>query len=339
MIWDWLNDNERALLGDLFSQSDMYSTVGRLKPHFARPWGMPAFNAAIWRLESNGLIEPVRVKMGKDLVVDGRRLTAAARGLMTWRVSITEDGMEKVDENPVTKFPSLGTFERDLESLLAEAQKTGAPVAVAYIDLDRFKSVNDKHGHDVGNEVLSETIARLAAIVKGKGRVYHPHGEEMTAILPNHSAQEALAVLERFRSVLEREPMAQPRIIVTASIGIAVSPEHGREAAHLTKNAETAMREVKEKCNRNYVRVFGEPLPEKPTPRATTRRDADMGMISDSEAAGIRADYFTRGRANCPRDGAVLRVEEASRVGSVATDLHVRCPMCGLEGPVVSGRA
>ena len=115
------------------------------------------------------------------------------------------------------------------------------PLALAVIDIDRFKSVNDDHGHDVGDVILKGVAARIREAVEGKGRAYRYGGEEIVAILPNMTLEEALPVAERIRSSVETTRFESLLRAITVSIGLAAFPQHGGDPQALFRAADQAL--------------------------------------------------------------------------------------------------
>ena len=195
------------------------------------------------------------------------------------------------------------------------------------VDLDRFKSVNDTHGHAKGDSVLAGVAGALEFVIEGKGQVYRYGGEEMLIVLPNHTVLEAVAVAERARRKLESAEIAGLKI--TASFGVASFPDHGSNDADLVKGADNALYDAKNH-GRNLVRVFEEPEPSKERAREPDRRLPEAGALTEKQRDDLRVEYFTTYRIRCPIDGAVLTVNERNEVGMPKPRLSIWCKLCGL---------
>jgi diguanylate cyclase (GGDEF)-like protein len=204
------------------------------------------------------------------------------------------------------------------------------------IDLDKFKTVNDQHGHPVGDEVLVAVAGSIKQIVGLKGKSYRYGGEELCILLSNYTAEEGAALAERIRTRIEQVPISSKKLQITASFGVAELPAHARTAADLVEKADEALYQAK-KFGRNLVRISGEPPPAAPGPRVPTRRQPEPGGLSDEQGAAIRTAYFKHGFAKCPHDGSRLDVEKSQPYDRSTPDLLVSCPLCGLsadlEGP------
>lgn len=141
--------------------------------------------------------------------------------------------------------------------LMADRRKT--QVALLFLDLDHFKSINDTYGHAVGDHLLLEVAEGIAACVRATDTVSRHGGDEFVILLTEiEAAQDAAQVAEK---LLTR--FAEPRIIdgheipVTLSIGISVYPDNGADVETLMKNADTAMYSIKGN-GRNSYEVFQE---------------------------------------------------------------------------------
>ena len=136
-----------------------------------------------------------------------------------------------------------------MRAALAEQLKAGL-VALLFIDLDNFKSVNDQLGHAEGDKCLVRAVKAMSAAIIHKGRLYRRSGDEFIVVLPNIDSREATAVAERIRAAIdEARPGGEVR--VTASIGVATSQSDGvTDAASLEKLADAKMYEAKKTKNR-----------------------------------------------------------------------------------------
>jgi diguanylate cyclase (GGDEF)-like protein len=220
-------------------------------------------------------------------------------------------------------------FDSHLEARGSEADRSGLPLSLVIIDLDHFKTVNDDHGHQVGDEVLI-CVARIIKRSTGtKGTCYRYGGEEICILLPNFSVEEAATLSERIRCEIEAAVVSSKNLKITASFGVAEVPAHARTGADLFTKADQALYEAKD-LGRNCVRISGEPRPSAPAPRKIERKQPEPGGVTESQKEHIRIDYFREGVALCPIDGAVLNIRESHQHGKKTPDLFVHCPLCGL---------
>jgi len=143
-----------------------------------------------------------------------------------------------------------------LDGLMARVAAGGEGPALLALDLDRFKSINDSHGHAVGDEVLCEVSRRMNRHLRAFDLVARYGGEEFVVVMPETSLAVASAVAERLRAAIAEEPVASIEVSggvpVTISIGVAVSRGTGDSAAALLKRADDALYAAKRR-GRNQV--------------------------------------------------------------------------------------
>jgi len=153
----------------------------------------------------------------------------------------------------LTNLPNRTSFNRALTDVIHTAQEKGSKVAVLFMDLDRFKTVNDTMGHSSGDKLLQSVALRLLGKLKGLGYVSRQGGDEFTMYLENANHAEVGRVAE-----LLIKDMADPFIIngtevyISPSIGISMFPQDGTTIDQLIRNADAAMYVAKEKGKNNY---------------------------------------------------------------------------------------
>src|SRR5690606_25655455 len=138
------------------------------------------------------------------------------------------------------------------------AERNREWVVLMFLDLDRFKPINDSLGHAAGDRMLKDVAIRLTACVSEDDTVARMGGDEFTLLLQPRSSREnalnrAIHVAEQILASLTRPFILEGReFFVTASIGIALSPQDGSELSQLMKNADTAMYHAKERGKNNF---------------------------------------------------------------------------------------
>ena len=153
---------------------------------------------------------------------------------------------QKTLHDITTGLPNRNLFDDRLRHAIALAKRHTWTLAVMFLDLDRFKRINDAHGHDVGDEVLKRVAKRLSEHARGEDTVCRNGGDEFLYLLMNPQAEN----IERIAAALLKT-IAQPidlgnlQLVINASIGIAVYPGHGTSEENLIKNADTAMYRAK----------------------------------------------------------------------------------------------
>lgn len=146
------------------------------------------------------------------------------------------------DTDALTGISNRRTFEANLERELSRASRSGEEVTLMMVDIDHFKSINDTHGHQVGDEVLKRVAAALSQACREFDMPARYGGEEFAVILPNCSSKESLLVSERLRTSISAADMPVP---VTASAGVATYPVHASEGDRLIAAADEALYESK----------------------------------------------------------------------------------------------
>ncbi|MBP8306405.1 MAG: EAL domain-containing protein, partial [Burkholderiaceae bacterium] len=180
---------------------------------------------------------------------------------ITERVHLAQRIWSQANHDELTRLPNRRLFTERLEGELARASRSGKLLALMFIDLDRFKAVNDALGHDAGDELLVEAARRIGESVRAGDMVARLGGDEFTVMLTDlESTIEidpiASRLIERIQDPFAvRSEQAQ----ISASIGIAVYPDDGQSAETLLRHADQAMYEAK-KNGRNRTRYFTQSL-------------------------------------------------------------------------------
>jgi diguanylate cyclase (GGDEF)-like protein/PAS domain S-box-containing protein len=154
----------------------------------------------------------------------------------------------------VTDLPNRYLFTDRLSQMLAQAQRNDWSAGVLFVDLDRFKAINDTYGHAAGDQLLREVAARMLACVRNSDTVGRLSGDEFAVMLSN------LAKTDDAGMVAQKivESLAAPfdlngqQAYVSASIGIALYPSDGKDPDALLKNADTAMYRAKAQGRNGY---------------------------------------------------------------------------------------
>jgi diguanylate cyclase (GGDEF)-like protein/PAS domain S-box-containing protein len=154
----------------------------------------------------------------------------------------------------ITSLPNRILFLDKLQQVLKNAQRHQQPVTLMYLDLDRFKEVNDTLGHDMGDVLLKDVAGRLTKCVRADDTVARMGGDEFTVILNNvnhpiNTERIAQSILDR---LTEPFNLGGEVVYVSASIGISVYPENGNEVDILLKNADQAMYFAKQNGRNRY---------------------------------------------------------------------------------------
>ena len=171
-----------------------------------------------------------------------------------------KDSQRKVEflatHDTLTNLPNRNLFQDRIDHAIAQARRHQTSLALLFIDLDNFKSINDTQGHHAGDELLLEAAARLRSVVRDVDTVARIGGDEFTVILTECSVEDAEIISVRILNEMNRHFLIQGRkVFVSASIGAAFYPQDADDSSGLIKAADTAMYRAKED-GRNRLQLF-----------------------------------------------------------------------------------
>ena len=141
----------------------------------------------------------------------------------------------------LTGTPNRALMLDRLESAIALSRRRGTRAALLFVDLDRFKQINDTLGHAVGDTVLRLVARRLESVIRNSDTVSRHGGDEFLVLLAEVSHPTDAALIAAKMLLAVAEPGPEPLPVLSASVGIAIYPEDGQEAAMLIANADAAM--------------------------------------------------------------------------------------------------
>jgi diguanylate cyclase (GGDEF)-like protein/PAS domain S-box-containing protein len=195
-----------------------------------------------------------------QLEYNGRKVTFSLMQDVTERDRLHEQLVHQANHDILTGLPNRALLEDRMTQTIAYASRYSQKAALLCIDLDRFKQINDTYGHAMGDVCLQETARRLSARVRAVDTVARTGGEEFTVLL--HQIAE-FEDAERVAADILRglnEPYRHNGIDIdlTASLGIAVYPDHGSDPALLWRDADTAMYRAKKSGGNQYMHVSQE---------------------------------------------------------------------------------
>jgi len=183
-----------------------------------------------------------------------RRMTGTTANI-TARKAAEERVEYLATRDPLTGLPNRMLLNDRLALGLANAARKQSRLAFMFIDLDRFKTINDSLGHDVGDELLKRVASRLSACVRASDTVARLGGDEFAIILENLSidGEEAQNIAEKMIFSLAAPIRAgEHQLNTSCSLGIAVFPDDGGDAQTIMKHADLAMYDAKAKGRNNY---------------------------------------------------------------------------------------
>ena len=175
----------------------------------------------------------------------------------------------------LTDLPNRILLNDRLAQAIALAHRQGKQLAVMFMDLDRFKHINDSLGHAVGDRLLQSVAQRLVGSVRHSDTVSRQGGDEFVLLLPNieHAADVALSAQKMLMAIAFPHLIDRHDLHIGVSIGISIYPDDGQDAESLIKNADIAMYHAKESGRNNYK--FFEP---DMNARAVQRQSIEAGL-------------------------------------------------------------
>jgi diguanylate cyclase (GGDEF)-like protein/PAS domain S-box-containing protein len=173
---------------------------------------------------------------------------------ITARQKAEEELLTLATHDLLTGLPNRGLLNDRMNMALASAERNKNEMAVMMLDLDRFKNVNDKLGHDVGDSLLKETAERLVGLLRRSDTIARLGGDEFFVLLPEiNSVDDANVIATKVVHAFRRPfIIGHHSIDITASVGVAVYPYDGTNSDTLTRNADKAMYAAKDKGKNTY---------------------------------------------------------------------------------------
>lgn len=162
---------------------------------------------------------------------------------------------ELVTHDPLTGLPNRLIFAEEAASAIARARRTNRSVAVLFLDVDNFKSINDALGHEAGDDLLRQVALRLRESVRGGDIVSRQGGDEFCILIDSLSGTRATTsvvqkLLARMRSPY---PVCDQEVFVTASVGVSLYPDDAVDPGELIRRADTALYRAKDRGKDTFV--------------------------------------------------------------------------------------
>ncbi len=238
-----------------------YLRAGEHEPNFYHQiWNYVAANdhweGEVWSVRKSGEEYPVWVALTAIRGTDGSVSNyMAILSDITDRKRVEEHNRHLAEHDFLTDLPNRVLFLDRLHQALASARRKHTKVAVMFLDLDRFKGINDSFGHHVGDAVLREVATRLTGCVRGVDTVSRQGGDEFVVILADIGGADQAAHVAG--SVMQA--VAQPvqydgalKVSLSVSIGISLYPDDGEDVDTLLKHADVAMYHAKQNGRNAY---------------------------------------------------------------------------------------
>ena len=219
--------------------------------------------------------------------------------------------------DPLTKLPNRTLMDDRLALALAKSRRTGTHTGLLYLDIDRFKSINDTYGHLVGDRLLIAVAHRLSSTLRPGDTLARVAGDEFLVVCEDISdLAHAEQIAARIHAVLEAPFAIEPNAItIGASVGVAVAVDHTEHAADLVLHADAALNEAKRRGGRQSTSA---------TERARTETDRRLNVerdlrraIGDDQLQLVYQPIFDLTTGHAARVEALLRWEHPE-LGEIA---------------------
>lgn len=202
---------------------------------------------------SNGEIFPIDLRVS-EFYLTGRRQFIGTMRDITERKAAEAKILHLANHDALTGLPNRSLIQDRIEQTIARAQRSGAKFSVMFLDLDKFKIINDSLGHNVGDQLLQIVAGRILACLREEDTVGRQGGDEFIVLLSSmDSPRDAMVVAQKILGALIIPySIGIHELHISVSIGIAVYPEDGRDVETLLKNSDTAMYHAKEAGRGRY---------------------------------------------------------------------------------------
>jgi diguanylate cyclase (GGDEF)-like protein len=221
--------------------------------------GISAIEIATRKIANGDLSERVQLEAIDETLKIQNALNKMADTLIAnyKQVSEAKSALEKVAHyDHLTGLPNRALFMEKLNEAISEAHRTSRTTALMFIDLDRFKRINDTLGHQMGDVVLKSVAVQLTGIVGDKGTICRLGGDEFTILLPEIKTKEEVERLsKKITEVIERPwVLNEEEHSIGASIGYTFYPCEAKDAEDMLRKADMAMYETKQKRKERFGR-------------------------------------------------------------------------------------
>jgi diguanylate cyclase (GGDEF)-like protein/PAS domain S-box-containing protein len=301
--FDEVKGKNPRIFGSGLQDADFYSTLWRsLNEH-------GHWEGELWNRHKNGEMyaQSTSISYVHDEVGNIKRHIAVF-GDVTEKKQAEEKIYHQANYDQLTNLPNRQLFQDRLHSAVASAKRNHTQLALLYIDLDRFKEVNDSAGHEAGDRLLMQVATRLNGCIRETDTLARLGGDEFTVILNNLSTSHDIENIVRVMLELLEQPFSLAGGIdaaISASIGIAMYPADGLDDESLIRHADAAMYRVKE-TGRNGFEFFTAEMN-----REAGKRQQFKSAFKDSLEKGEFKVFFQPvWRLS---DGQIIGVEALSR--------------------------
>jgi diguanylate cyclase (GGDEF)-like protein/PAS domain S-box-containing protein len=237
----------------------------------------------IWDRRKNGEVYPKLITINVLYGEEGQVTHYVAVFSDISEIKATREELERLAHyDPLTGLPNRALFMDRLEQIIRQCTRNNALAALLFLDLDRFKNVNDTLGHRAGDELLLQVSRRLMRSVRTSDTVARLGGDEFTIVLPRLTGAADAAIVARKVISAFKEPihLSGQDIFVSASAGVTICPTDGDDVDTLLMNADTAMYHAKS-AGRDTFKFFSEDMNRDSLERLRLDTDLRRGLEQD----------------------------------------------------------
>jgi diguanylate cyclase (GGDEF)-like protein/PAS domain S-box-containing protein len=214
-----------------------------------------SWQGEVWDRRKNGEVYPEALTIIRVKNVEGAIINHLAIFSDISERKIAQERIQQLAHYDVlTGLPNRVLFSDRLEQAIISAQRNHTNIALLFLDIDRFKQINDTLGHGVGDRLLQNVGQRLLGCVREQDTVSRQGGDEFIVVLSDAGSAGAELVAQKIlQSIIQPYVIEQHDLRITASIGIAVYPDHAQDSESLIKYADVAMYQAKESGRNCYL--------------------------------------------------------------------------------------
>jgi diguanylate cyclase (GGDEF)-like protein/PAS domain S-box-containing protein len=296
-------DNKIISVNPAFTEITRYSpedAIGKSPNILSSDLQSPAFYEDMWhKLNSNGTWSGEILNRRKDgeiypewlniiTIYDSHQHPIYRAGIFSDLSDVTQF-KERLQYlafyDQLTELPNRSLLEERIQTSITLANRDNDKLAVLFIDLDRFKNINDTLGHRVGDDLLKFAAGKLKSTLRESDTLARFGGDEFVIVLHGiHSSEDAKKVAEKILRIFDSEPFTQEEreIFISCSIGISMYPENGSNSDELIKAADTAMYQSKHSGghqSRRYINAMSEHFLERLSMENDLRRSLEREEI------------------------------------------------------------
>ncbi|MBL8514804.1 MAG: EAL domain-containing protein [Betaproteobacteria bacterium] len=242
--------SERELIGrrniEFIAPESIELVAANIKSGFDRP-----YEAVLLRADGSRFTAELN---GKDVETDGKTIRMTAVRDISERKQAEARIQFLAHHDTLTHLPNRALIMDRLQVVLSSARRQSQMVAVLFIDLDNFKTINDSLGHFAGDELLKRVASRLKDCLRESDLVGRLGGDEFLVVVTGmHQETDAVPIAEKIEEVITEPFSFEEQVLsVSGSIGIAVFPKDGHTPETLVRNADAAMYLAKDQGRSNY---------------------------------------------------------------------------------------